>query len=411
MVEAVILSYALDTNGQNARYVEAARRWGDDEAVIRALALGKTDPAGVVGRYQEAARKHDIGLRIRSAHKARAYFDFPHDIEWSRRTEPQIKALAQDADIIHLNNSWVAADRFRLRKPTLLHHHGSMFRSNPPRLLDLARSRGWVQAVSTIDLQRPAPDLLHWLPTAYDIAALAAFGRENAREPDGRIRIGHFPSSDRSLKHTDLFVQVVRELQAEGLPIDIVPDGPWDDPKWLPGLRWADAMKVKASCDIVFDQLAYGYGCNSVEAWGMGKPVIAGADEWTLDRMESLWGYLPFAPATERTLKAKIAQHMDPNVRLMGSYFGEQHVLKYHDELPALTRLAELYHDAIAQRSQPRIQGKGVQFVSARKKVMTFDGQSVDFTTGAVTITDTAVVEKLRDTVKRRPSFGIEEVA
>jgi len=36
-VEALILSYALDTNGQNARYVQAARKHGDD--VLRSVAI------------------------------------------------------------------------------------------------------------------------------------------------------------------------------------------------------------------------------------------------------------------------------------------------------------------------------------------------------------------------------------
>ena len=47
-MNALILSYALDTNGQNARFVKAAQKHGAD--VLNVLAMGKADPAGVVSR-------------------------------------------------------------------------------------------------------------------------------------------------------------------------------------------------------------------------------------------------------------------------------------------------------------------------------------------------------------------------
>src|SRR6476469_9484152 len=150
-MEALILSYALDTNGQNARYVRAAEKHGD--AVLNSLAIGKADPGGVVGRLQEAANKGDV-LHIRSAHRATAYFEFPTDIIWTRRTEQAIRELIMAADVIHLNNSEMAYKHFTIRKPALLHHHGSLFRNNPERMLDVAKRWRMQQAVSTIDLQK-----------------------------------------------------------------------------------------------------------------------------------------------------------------------------------------------------------------------------------------------------------------
>ena len=88
-----------------------------------------------------------------------------------------------------------------------------------------------------------------------------------------------------------------------------------------------------------------------------------------------------------------------------------QHVLRYHDELPALERLAELYHDAMKLRNQPRIQGKGVLFASRTKKRLTVDGQDVEFRDGQALVTDVEVVKVLRRTVKQRPMYGVEEVA
>ena len=59
----------------------------------------------------------------------------------------------------------------------------------------------------------------------------------------------------------------------------------------------------KGRADVFVDQMILGYGCNAIEAWGMGIPVIAGVDPEkapsiimqtipldTRDRMLQLWG-------------------------------------------------------------------------------------------------------------------------
>jgi hypothetical protein len=402
-VNALILSYALDTNGQNARFVKAAEKWGSNDGVIEALAIGHTDPAGVVARFQTSTEKHPI-LRIRSAHRAIQYFQFPHDLVWDRKTEPEIRRLAEEADLVHLNNSYTAATRFRLRKPMLLHHHGSMFRNDPEKLLEIAKHHRMLQAVSTVDLQRPDPKVLHWLPSAYDVDELEAFGKANRREPDGRVRIVHAPTN-RMLKHTDLFVATVEELQAEGLPIDLI---------LVEKKTWTECLKAKAGADIVFDQLDFGYGCNSIEAWAMGVPVISGADDWTTDRMRSEWGQTPYYNATPETLKDRLralVKSVDLRVEWAGR--GMAHVRRYHDELPALTRLAELYAKAIKFHTRIRIPGKGAQttFRSKSGRPVYLDGQPLTFDKGKLKTADPIVIARLRYFVKQRPSFGIEEVA
>ena len=416
MVNALILSNALDTNGQNARYVRAAEKHGDDVRIVHALAIGNVDPGGVVARLQEASVQHpEVGLRIRSAHKQDQYFRFPGDLSWGHNApkgqRAEVRQLAYACHVMHLNNS----DRglFELgmsksQKPVLLHHHGTLFRNNTERMLGIARQYKMVQAVSTIDLQKPAPDLLHWLPTAYDIGALQKFGKSDRQ--DDRIRIGHFPTN-RELKYTDLFIEAVRELQEEGLPLDLVPGEFLTEKKdWLPRWTWAQTMAAKADCDILYDQLNFGYGCNAVEAWGMGIPVIAGADHWTIRRMVDLWGTLPFVAAQPMSLKGIIRKMVkSEQMRKDAAAVGLAHVLKYHDELPALEILAGLYHDAMAVRAKPRIQGKGVTFNSTRHKPMDFAGVRVDFSKGPVEVTDVEVVAKLRATAKARPAFGITE--
>lgn len=403
---AMILSKGLDTNGQNERFRQAAVNHGTDPTVIKALAIGKQDPGGVVGRFQVAAEKFG-SLTIRSAHRSAAYFDFPTDIVWTRQTEVEIRDLVEQADIIHLNNSYAPAQRFHVRKPMLLHHHGTLFRSNPSYMLDTARHHRMLQAVSTIDLTRSAPDLLHWLPTAYDIDALAAFAKKrdvlkHRIRPDGRIRVVSAPTN-RELKSTAQLIAAVRHLQGEGLPLDL---------ELIEGRTNLEVLTAKATADIVFDQTMYGYGCNAVEAWGMGVPVIAGADDWTLAAMRKAWGGLPFYEATDATIADAIrALAQSKDLRAEWGARGLAHVRRYHDEKPALERLAKLYGMAIKHYSVARnAKVDAVTFRNPKGRPVYVDDQRVTWEDGALTTDDPYVMQRLRYFAKQRPNFGIEEV-
>ena len=395
----MILSSALDTNGQNARYVRAAEKWGSDPSVTKVMAIGNVDPGGVVGRFQIAADKFG-SVSIRSAHVAEAYFQFPRDLLWNRHTDVEVRQLAKEADIIHLNNTWRPYIRVGLKsKPALLHHHGSLFRKNSADMLHTARQYGMVQAVSTVDLMEPAPELLHWLPTAYDIDALAAMRQR--REPDGRIRVVSAPTN-RDYKSTAALELAVKQLQAEGLPVDLV---------LVEGKPWTECMAIKATADIYFDQVILGYGCNAVEAWGMGIPVIAGAQPWTLDKMTELWGGLPFYVATEQTIAdAMRALVQSPDLRDEYAAKGMAHVRKYHDEKPALARLVELYMQTLTGDVRRRKAIPAVTFTSKTNRPLMLGNEPITFTDGRITTTDPQVIARLRYFTTRR-RYGITEEA
>jgi hypothetical protein len=419
-VKALIVGTALDTNGQNARFVEAAKRWGDDPDVLKALVVGKYDPADVGGRFREAAAKHG-GLAIRSAHASEAYFEFPADIRWMPRRHGHpnnalVQQLADECDVIHLNNSHHAYNRLRmhrLRKPALLHHHGTLFRNHPDGLLLAARQFHMLQCVSTIDLQRRAPDLLHWLPTAYDLDAMARIREEHRRPDDGKVRIVSCPTN-REIKSTDALEAAVSQLQAEGLPVELV---------IVTGRPWAEALAVKATADIYFDQVGLGYGCNAVEAWGMGIPVIAGADEWVLARMRKEWNLrgnapLPFFPATETTIGDAIRALVQggPDYREEWADTGYRHAATYHAEKPALARLAELYAMAIQKKQHAEESGAvweqhlpGVFRSENPDLRVRIASRHVQFVDGIARVDDPEVARRIRN-LAARASTGITEV-
>lgn len=401
----MILSNWLDTNGQNARYVRAAERWGSDPDVLRVMALAKQDIAGVVSRFAAAASKdEELGLVLREAHRANVYMDFPGDILWTHQNDRMVRQLAKEADLIHLNNSTVAYHRLRLDQPSLLHHHGSLLRKSHAWLFAEARRYGMLQAVSTVDLMEYDPQRLHWLPTAYDGDMLRAVRKEQRRKADGLLRIVSCPTNP-VYKSTEALKAAVAGLQAEGLPIELV---------LVEGQRWEYALRTKASADVVFDQVMFGYGCNGVEAMGMGIPLIAGGQPWTLAKMRELWGDLPFYVASETSIADAIRAMLDAKVRREYAAKGKAHFERFHAERPALLRLVELYHMAQEKRveASPTLP-QPVTFVNPKRmKVYHPRGEGLlHWPNGQLVSDDFDVVQRLRAIEAKRPRWGIREVA
>ncbi len=131
----------------------------------------------------------------------------------------------------------------------------------------------------------------------------------------------------------------------------------------------------------------------------------------TTQRMRDLWGDTPYAHATEATLADVLRQMANSaDMRAEWGAKGLAHVRQYHDEKPALARLAELYTDAIATHAKARIPGKGIVFASTTGRPVSFDGQKVAFVDGKATVEDPFVVGRLRYFATKRPTFGITEV-
>ena len=342
-MDALILSDHADTNGGNARHKRAADRYGSHDR-IRSLILSEIDTAGVAGRYKAAADRTGT-LRIRSVHRTAHSFRYPADIRWASNGGA-IERLYAAADVIHLNNRvypYQKLDRGR-RKPGVLHHHGTPFRANPGAGLRDARKLRLASAVSTLDLTEPAPDVLTWLPIAYNLNELAEIRMRHRREPDGKVLVVSAPSN-RKVKSTDALIAAVAELQAEGLPIEL---------DVIENVTHAECLTRKARADIYFDQVILGYGCNAIEAWGMGLPVIAGAQPYTLDLMAREFnGRIPFYQASEDTIADALrALVQSAELRAEWALKGMEHAAAFHDELPALERLADLYLKAIGMRGR-----------------------------------------------------------
>ena len=147
------------------------------------------DTGGQSIRMAQAFRRHGGDWQLRSATRSSNYIGYPIDLPYRTKL---VEEFWQKADIVHLHNNFRTAVLYERRlgkRPTVLHHHGTVFRTNPGPLLQESRRRGTVGITSTLDLWLIAPDELEWLPAPYDIDFLAEVGQQHRREPDGRIVI------------------------------------------------------------------------------------------------------------------------------------------------------------------------------------------------------------------------------
>ena len=311
------------------------------------------DTGGQAIRWKLAAERHRaLGLRVRAAVTSTTYIRYPIDIRVTGNGGA-VKRLWETADVIHLSRTPFPYDRYDggLRRPAILGHHGTAFRTDPAPFLKRAEREGWPTAVSTLDLAEIAPDVTTWLPTAYNLEELARLREEFRREPDGKVRIAHAPT-DRDLKNTERVEEAVWTLEDEGLPVEL---------DVIEGVTWGECLRRKAAADVYVDQLFLGYGCNAIESWAMGLPVVAGVDPdgaaevnqpipvSTRERMVREFGGLPFYEASEASIIDDLrALVLSADLRAEWAARGMAHVQRFHAELPALERLMDLYSRAIA---------------------------------------------------------------
>ena len=294
------------------------------------------DTAGQGVRMAQGFARHAPDWSYRSIARSPNYIAYPIDLPWDNRV---VQQLWSDADVVHLHNNFRTAEIVEQRrgdKPAVIHHHGTMFRSNPSPLLAETRRRGARGIVSTLDLYLVAPDELEWLPAPYDIEWLAKF-----REPidDGRIRIASAPTN-RTVKSTDAFLAAVERLQRD-YPVDLI---------LIERTDWMECLRLKGMADIFFDQVILGFGCNAIEAWGMGIPVVAGAADPTLDEYERRFGRLPFYHATEATIYDALRELVDsPDLRARYGAIGREHARTYHDDAKVVAQLQTIYRSLVSQ--------------------------------------------------------------
>lgn len=305
---------------------------------VLSIVLG-SDPAGISSGMARAFDHHGGDWSLRSMLTNVNYIQYDQDIEWNAQTAAE---LWQAADVVHLHHGFVSADRMvrgfagrRLKhKPYVVEHHGTQFRDEPRGHLNELRTRGAIGAASTLDLFLDGQGELEWTPAPVDVERMQAM----KKPATDRILICHAPTN-REIKSTQELLDAVKRLQDEGFPVDL---------DLIERVSWAECLERKAKADIYFDQVILGYGCNALEAWGMGIPVVAGAADDTLDEMERRFGHLPFYHATRETIYDALRELVEsPRLRKRYGQIGLDYVRKYHDEPVVVEQLQRLYLRAV----------------------------------------------------------------
>jgi hypothetical protein len=279
----------------------------------------------------------------------------------NRLNWPLLRKEWELADVVHINNDLRHSESAHMkgwpRRPMVIHHHGTMFRTRPDYHLQALREYDAVGIASTVDLHAIAPEEVDWLPQAYDSEELMAYRREYQPKP-GILKVAHAPTN-RPIKSTDALANAVRKLQRLGVGIELdiierVQNGP--------------CLKRKAQADVFVDQLLLGYGCNAIEAWGMGIPVIAGVDvirtpklihqfipSNTKQVMLEKWDRFPFMEATEQTLTAALMKMTNPKVRAYWAGRGRAHFNRFHAQEAVVPVLEGKYREAISRWEQTHV--------------------------------------------------------
>ena len=307
---------------------------------VLSVVLG-SDPAGISAGLARAFR-NDPEWHFDSYVTKVNYITYPTE-PWDAR---KVRDAWLNADVVHLHHGFISEHRIRggylgkrlPKRPYLVHYHGQQFRENHTAYLDELHAKGGVGVVSTLDLAVLSG--LEWLPSVISVESMAQTRRDKLPIPNGRIVIAHAPTN-RQVKSTQQFIEAIERLQAEGYPVeaDIIEHRPW-----------AECLERKARADIFFDQVILGYGNNALEAWGMGIPVIAGAQDETLDEMERRFGHLPFYHATEDTIYDALRELVEsPELRERYGKIGHEYVRRFHSEEVVVKQLQGLYRQALGE--------------------------------------------------------------
>jgi hypothetical protein len=279
---------------------------------------------------------------VRSMVSSSNYIQYPTDLRYS---QVHLESYYDQADVVHLNHTLIGHDWYDAGqgKPTILEHHGlheGSFAIDFAQSIQQGIDIGAIQIGSTANLELfGPPGTITWAPIPYDLDALAKLRRDLFRPAD-TVRIVHAPTV-RAVKSTETLILAVETLKSRGLAVELV---------LIERETHEITLKLKASmADIFVDQLRLGYGCNAIEAWGMGLPVVGGIEDpvWR-ERMVARWGgVMPLYEATETNLADRLERLLhSPDLQQTFAGLGVAHVERWHNQAFHVHQMAEIYANA-----------------------------------------------------------------
>lgn len=287
------------------------------------------DTGGVGIALKQAFERWAPDWSARHVRRSNNYIDYPVDIEWPGGTQsPEVAQLYRKADVLHvMEQPGILSELGPTDARIIVQHLGSYYRSDPEGVSAQCDALGATQVHGD-----PCEPRLPFLPIPSPPLDKLALHRRLRRS--GRIRIAHAPTS-RAVKSTEAITAAVKRLgKRHKITFDLIE-----------GVPWKECLARKGLADIYVDETKLGYGCNAIEAWAMGIPVVSGiADPVARDLMILRFGGLPFLETTEAMLETTLEMLItDPVLRAEWGERGRQHVQDVHAPSVVVQRTIELY--------------------------------------------------------------------
>lgn len=275
---------------------------------MKILHITTTDPAGSVYNFARATNTH-------TPHRARVFtnmrieaFAFPADVHDIFDTGDELEALLEESDVFHfhkvieddmeiefelenmgINKHFSVKEYLNIngkKKKVVYHVHGHTSERNFPkeRAAVYADKNGFVLA-STPDLEQMYREFypnVHYFPNCVPINDMRYLPRASDKMlPWGKMENGEMfmtyilaqAPTDVILKDVVMIKDLIEKLGAE-LPIRYVQI-------WKASQE--EALRHKRNAHIVFDHIQGYYGLSSLEGLSMGKPVIAGLNDYCIE--------------------------------------------------------------------------------------------------------------------------------
>jgi len=284
------------------------------------LEIGEWDFAGC-GYFLSQAINQNTDSTARSVRYHPSTLGFPTDIQ--APTDAELVDLWKRADVVHIHDDYRKLPAGLQTKPTVITYHGSLYRATPKDYDDKAKAMGWIQTASTLDLTLLGP---RWMPdTRPDLSQYVN------RSPV--FRACHAPTK-RKVKGTSAVLQACRKT----VDLDLIEN-----------VQWSEALTRKGQCWVTIDQFQLGYGCNAIEAWLMGQPVIGGGSDKILGAIWAQGEGIPLVVVKEDIdeIRSAIRLMQNPKNYAEMQERGHDYVNRFHSMPAVAAKALEYYHEAI----------------------------------------------------------------
>ena len=292
---------------------------------MKILMITDNDPAGMGIAFCNAINRYSEHSCRLITTQERYGIDFEKDIHLPDIEDDdfgEVEQLLKDADIFHFHmlrdeNSHLGPLVIRdyIKGKKILHHH----HGHPEYLINAdAYNEKYKRLkrkviVSTPDLLKMAENST-WVPNIVPINDVQFLPRYEHTLPDDKIRVCQSPTR-KFHKHTNEFIKVMRDLEKRHSNLETI---------IIEKTPYFECLRIKRTCNIVFDHMRGWFGIASLESLSHGKPVIAGLDDWNIECIKDFTG--------SESLPWLVARNEDELEQCLIRLIGDGDVRRFHGE-------------------------------------------------------------------------------